>query len=71
MIQDTTEIPQALDVINPVEGVIPPPEMTSTQQSKGRFSDSDRMAANNIFRTEEERNESMKMGSQIINNKIA
>ena len=71
MIQDTTEIPQALDVINPVEGIIPPPGMTSTQPLKGRFSDSDRMAANNAFNTEEKRNESMGMGSQIINNKIA
>ena len=71
MIQDTTEIPQALDVIDPVQGVIPPPAMTSNQQPTGRFSDSDRMAANKAFSTEEERKESMGMGSQIINNKIA
>jgi len=72
MVQDNTEIPQALrdryknnaiDVINPMENVM-------VQPPKGRFSDSDRMAANNAFSTEEKRNESMEMGSQIINNKM-
>ena len=64
MVQDNTEIPQALDVINPMENV-------TAQPPKGRFSDSARMAADYAFGTEEQRKESMKMGSQFINNKIA
>ena len=45
------------DVINPIESVAQEP-------LKGGFSDSSRMAANEIFKTNEERNDSMRMGSQ-------
>ena len=44
------------DVINPMEDV-------GQEPLKGGFSDSSRMAANEIFKTNEERNDSMRMGS--------
>ena len=45
------------DVINPMENV-------GQEPLKGGFSDNSRMAANEIFKTNEERNDSMRMGSQ-------
>ena len=51
------------DVINPTEDV-------GQKPPKGGFSDKARMAANEIYRTEKERNASMAQGSQFINNNI-
>ena len=45
------------DVINPTEDV-------GQKPLKGGFSDNSRTAANEIFKTNEERNDSMRMGSQ-------
>ena len=45
------------DVINPIEDV-------GQEPLKGGFSDNSRTAANEIFKTNEERNDSMRMGSQ-------
>lgn len=51
------------DVINPMEDV-------GQEPLKGGFSDNSRMAANEIFKTKEERNDSMRMGSQFPNQNI-
>ena len=51
------------DVINPIEDV-------GQEPLKGGFSDNSRMAANEVFKTNEERNDSMRMGSQFPNQNI-
>jgi hypothetical protein len=51
------------DVINPMESVAQEP-------LKGGFSNSSIMAANEIFKTNEERNDSMIMGSKFPNQNI-
>lgn len=63
MNQDPTKVPQALDVIDPMESVAQEP-------LKGGFSSSSIMAANEIFKTNEERNDSMRMGSKFPNQNI-
>lgn len=68
MNQDPTKVPQALDVINPMENVVAQPEIV--EPLKGGFTDASRMAADKIYRTDNERNASMRQGSQFINNNI-
>jgi hypothetical protein len=51
------------DVINPMESVAQEP-------LKGGFSNNSIMAANEIFKTNEERNDSMIMGSKFSNQNI-
>ena len=81
MTVDQNTVSAASDVVDPMEGIapvvqaVPQPEMAMPQPEiveplKGGFSDASRTAANEIYRTDKERNASMVQGSQFINNNI-
>ena len=81
MTVDQNTVSAASDVVDPMEGVAPiaqvapQPEIAMPQPEiveplKGGFSDASRTAANEIYRTNKERNASMAQGSQFVNNNI-
>ena len=84
MTVDQNTVSAASDVVDPMENVAPvvqaaPQQVVGqpvvkqepiVQPSKGSFSESSKVAANEIYRTEKERNASMAQGSQFINNNI-
>jgi len=69
MIQDPTKIPQALDIIDPMENVVAQPEI---QQPINTIASASQMAAEKIYGTKEQRQDSIRsMGTEFLNNKIA
>ena len=71
----TSDVVDPMENVAPVSQVVPQPEMAMPQPEiveplKGGFSNTSRMAANEIYRTDKERNASMAKGSQFINNNI-